>query len=101
LITLEEDRIPCRVSEPACGIGSIVFRPRATGCFVLASDVFDHGAVPSDGTFDYLATPMLQVEVIITNPPSRLAQRFLEKALGEVPYVALSGPHPIRHPLEK
>jgi len=39
---------------------------------------------------DYLSAQVpTGVEALVTNPPYKLAVRFAEKALGEVPYLAL------------
>jgi hypothetical protein len=90
LLVLEGDRMPRRLWDPACGMGHIVFPLQTSGRVVIASDIYDYGAVPSVGVFDYLTTPMLsEVEGVVTNPPYRQAQRFAEKALQEVDYVAL------------
>ena len=81
--------MPRRIYEPAAGTGGIVYPLQQSGRFVVASDIFDYEAVPGCATSDYLTTPLLrQVEGIITNPPFRLALKFLIKALSEVGYVA-------------
>lgn len=89
LIILEGDRLPRRLWEPAAGDGAIVRPLRETGRFVVASDIHDYGL---DGCAinDYLtAASPLGVQGIITNPPYKKALQFAEKALREVPYVAL------------
>ena len=68
------------VREPACGEGDMA-RPLAEyAARVIASDIQDlgHGEVE-----DYLFTPTQPVDWVITNPPFRLAQAFIEKALDE------------------
>jgi hypothetical protein len=48
---------------------------------VHASDIHDYGAgFPS---IDYLDTPMLQVDWVVTNPPFNAAEAFILKALAE------------------
>jgi hypothetical protein len=89
LIVLESGRIPLHVWEPAAGTGAIASVLRDAGHTVSCSDVFDHG-LPGCMIVDYLgAMPPLGARALITNPPFRLAERFLRKALGEVDYVAL------------
>jgi hypothetical protein len=90
LIALEGDRIPHRIWEPAAGSGAIVLPLRDAGHDVIASDVFDYGLLSACLIADYvLASVPPGVEGIITNPPFRQAQAFLQKALAEVAYVAL------------
>ena len=89
LIILENGRIPRQVLEPAAGTGAIVMPLRDAGHIVIASDIFDYG-LPGCLIMDYLTTTLsFGVEGIITNPPFRLAEKFLRKALSEVGYVAL------------
>jgi hypothetical protein len=67
-------------------------RPPAASCGfqVVASDIVDYGLPGCLVGVDYLkAARRPEVEAIVTNPPYRLAVRFAEKALREVPYVAL------------
>jgi hypothetical protein len=62
---------------------------RATGRFVVASDVHDYG-FEGCAIYDYLtADPPPGIQGIVTNPPYKRAQEFAEKALSEVDYVAL------------
>jgi len=90
LLILEGDHIPQRIAEPACGAGNIVFPLQQSGRFVVASDIHDYGLVAGADVFNYLTTPLpYLVDGLITNPPYRLAQKFAEKALAEVGYVAL------------
>jgi hypothetical protein len=91
LILLEADRIPQRIWEPAAGDGAIVLPLRASGRTVLASDIHDYG-LPGCRIVDYLSAPKMPaawVYGVVTNPPYSLAQEFAERALSEVPYVAL------------
>ena len=89
LILLEGDRMPRRIAEIAAGTGAIVYPLRESGRFVFASDVHDYG-LPGCRICDYRTLRLPQgIEGIVTNPPFRLAQAFLMKALQEVPYVAL------------
>ena len=88
LLTLEGDRLPRRLWEPAAGNGAIVHPLRATGRSVIASDIHDYG-LEGCALRDYLTTdPPPGIKGIVTNPPYRQALQFAEKALSEVPYVA-------------
>ncbi len=89
LILLEGDRLPRRIWEPAAGGGAIVIPLRASGRFVFASDIFDYG-LSGCALLDYRTTPVPHnIEGLVSNFPFRWAQLFLQKALPEVPYVAL------------
>jgi hypothetical protein len=91
---LKVEKIPEWVWEPACGPGSIVRALVAAGHNVLDSDLHDYGqyyktdflapdtSVPWHGCYEF--------ECIVTNPPYRLAQQFVEKALElKVPLVIM------------
>lgn len=68
----------CR--EPAANRGHMVRPLREYFASVDASDIFDYGAGFPQA--DYLFEPCLaQVGWTITNPPFRLAEQFIEKAL--------------------
>jgi hypothetical protein len=88
---LKVETIPRRVWEPACGPGSIVRALRASGRTVLATDTNDYG----QGTppIDFLTTKLSvsdDIDCILTNPPYRLAQKFIEHALDHrVPLVVM------------
>jgi hypothetical protein len=89
LLVVEGDRLPRRLHEPAAGYGAIVHPLRASGRHVVASDIHDYG-LPGCAIYDYLtAAAVFGIEGIVTNPPYKLAQQFLAKALGEAGYVAL------------
>ena len=76
--------------EPAAGDGAIVRPLQEAGFTVIASDIADYGLVGCSVGINYLEAPPLDdVEAIVTNPPFKLALRFAEKALSEVPYLAL------------
>lgn len=91
LIALEGDRLPQRLWGPAAGDGAIVHRSRAAGRTVLASDVHDYGLAECR-IVDYFAMPPPPpgwIDGIVTNPPFTAALAFAQKAIAEVPYVAL------------
>jgi hypothetical protein len=71
--------------DPAAGKGPIAQVLRDAGHAVICSDVVDHG-FPLHFIGDFLAqTKAPSCECIITNPPYRLAQQFVEHALTLVP----------------
>jgi hypothetical protein len=88
---LKVETIPRRVWEPACGPGSIVRVLRASGRTVLATDLHNYGQdIPP---IDFLTTKLSvsdDIDCILTNPPYRLAQKFVEHALDHrVPLVVM------------
>lgn len=87
LIRIESARIPRTIWEPACGDGAIVKPLLAAGYNVIATDLLDRGC--GTGGIDYLTAPVPSLaKGIITNPPYRIAQAFLTKAIRDVPYSA-------------
>jgi len=84
---LHIERLPQVVWEPAAGRGAIVAPLRAAGHGVVASDIADYGC--GYDLADFLAAPLPEgVQGIATNPPYKDAERFIRKAIGEVPYSA-------------
>jgi len=90
LLGIESGHLPRRILEPAAGDGAI-FRPlQAAGYTVIAFDIVYYGLIGCRVGINYLeAPPIAGVEGIVTNPPYKLALLFAEKALSEVPYLAL------------
>ena len=88
LLAIEAKRLPKLLWEPACGDGAIVIPLREAGYEVLASDLVDRGC-PDSGVLDFLKVRHASSHGIVTNPPYRLAQRFVEQALSLAPYVAM------------
>lgn len=88
---LAAEQIPHRVWEPACGPGAVVRELRAAGHDVVASDLVDYGCPGQYAGIDFLrmrAAPA-EVGVILTNPPFKNAQAFVEKALDLAPRVVM------------
>ena len=82
------EKLPQRIWEPACGPGSIVRVLRAAGHTVFASDLHDYGCGLSG--VDFLTTELKGfADCIVTNPPYRHAQQFVEKALELSPLVIM------------
>jgi hypothetical protein len=77
--------------EPACGPGAIVRVLRAFDYDVVATDIEDYGCPGARGGIDFLmqAQAPAGVKNIITNPPYRLANKFVRHALELVPRVAM------------
>jgi hypothetical protein len=91
LIALEGNRLPQKLWEPAAGDGAIVRRLCKTGRTVLASDIHDYG-LPGCRIVDFFAMPPPprgRIDGIVTNPPYKIALAFAQKAISEVPYVAM------------
>jgi len=75
---LAAERFEGLVWEPACGDGAICKVLEAHGYEVLATDLIDRGY--GQGGHDFLTSP-LTAPNIITNPPFKLAQEFVELSL--------------------
>lgn len=67
------------VWEPACGRGHMSRPLEEYFGQVMASDIHDYGF---GGVGDFLQPGDFSVDWIITNPPFRLAEQFVETALG-------------------
>jgi hypothetical protein len=87
---LRAEQVPLDVWECAAGRGAVVKVLRKAGHIVVASDIADHG-FPLDfrrDFFDVTEAPE-DVDSIVTNPPYKIAQQFVEHALDLVPRVYL------------
>lgn len=73
------ERFTSTVWECACGGGHLVNALRAHGYNVIASDIVDRGC-PSSYVYDFLLAEQCNYD-IITNPPYRYANEFVEHAL--------------------
>ena len=82
------EQLPHTIWEPACGPGNIVRVLRAAGYNVYASDLHKYEC-GLDG-IDFLTTDVVPpVDAIVTNPPYRYAQQFVERALELAPMVVM------------
>ena len=86
---------PRHIWDPAAGRrGNIVNVLRAGGHRVLASDLVDYGVPitpPAYYRVDFLMEHKLPdgVEIILTNPPFKLAEKFVAHALELCPFVVM------------
>src|ERR1700716_2494303 len=80
---LRHEQLPHRLWEPACGPGNIVKVLRAAGHEVIGSDLVDYGDPTHFYGRDFLMEQKAPdgCEAIITNPPYKLAEEFVAKAL--------------------
>lgn len=90
---LRVETLPHRIWEPACGPGAIVRELRAAGHTVFASDLIDYRSEHQDWTgWDFLLPAPEQpdgIQAIVTNPPFKLAQEFVARALEMAPLVVM------------
>jgi len=88
---LRVEKLPHHIWEPACGSGKIVGVLRAAGHTVWATDLVDYGCPNSEPRIDFLLErqTMIDVEAIVTNPPFKLAEQFVEHALKLCPRVVM------------
>ncbi|MBB4017625.1 hypothetical protein GGR16_002659 [Chelatococcus caeni] len=69
---------PRGVWEPACGDGALAEVLRKAGYAVTPTDLVDRGY--GKGGIDFLGTRSAWGAAIVTNPPFKLAQQFIEHA---------------------
>lgn len=84
MVTLGKPIHKARVWDPACNRGFMA-RPLAEAfCSVAASDIHDYGYAGHQKTADFLWPGSEQdlgdIDWVITNPPFRLADQFIERA---------------------
>jgi hypothetical protein len=79
---LKVEALPYKIWEPAAGRGAIVRVLRDAGHQVTASDIL-HYDFPLDFEADFFdrVRPPAGTELILTNPPYRLATEFVDHAL--------------------
>lgn len=88
---LRVEQLPKSIWEPAAGRGAIVDVLRASGHTVLASDLVDYGIELQLVSWDFLfeLQAPLGHTCIVTNPPFKLAEEFVEHALKLCPKVIM------------
>jgi hypothetical protein len=87
---LRVEKIRQLIWEPAAGKGAIVHVLRNHGHRVIASDINDYG-VGFPGGIDFLMERRAPdgVDTILTNPPYKLANEFVARALKLAPLVIM------------
>jgi hypothetical protein len=88
---LRVEQLPHRLWEPACGRGKIVDVLRAAGHQVVGSDLVDYGNPTHFYGRDFLMEYKIPdgCEAIVTNPPFKIAEQFVEHALHLCPRVVM------------
>lgn len=76
---LSVERFDGPVWEPACGDGAISRELRAAGYDVISTDLIDRGY--GEGNRDFLMEWLPLAPNIVTNPPFKLAEEFVDRAL--------------------
>lgn len=88
LIMRERTNIPAKVWEPACGDGAISKVLADDGWQVVSTDLVDRGF--GEARRDFLMEGKALADGIVTNPPFKLADAFIQHAIAlHVPYVAI------------
>ncbi len=84
-------KFPKRIWEPACGDGAMAKALGAHGHAVYATDLHDRGYGESGRDFLQVTDlyPKDYKIAIVTNPPFKLAEQFIRKALSLTPRVAM------------
>jgi hypothetical protein len=88
---LRVERLHHRIWEPCAGRGAIVDVLRAHGHEVLAADLIDYGIPGQAHGRDFLLERRAPdgIECLVTNPPFKLAQQFVQHALTLCPTVIM------------
>jgi hypothetical protein len=89
---LRVEPLPRVIWEPANGFGAITGVLRRAGHRVYASDLGDYGCPDADHGIDFLRqrTVPYGVQAVVTNPPFKLAEEFVQHALAlGVPMVVM------------
>ena len=87
---VKAENIDHNVWEPACGPGSIANTLEGYGHEVWRSDLVDYGQGGQIGVDFLMETrPPDGFHMIVTNPPFKLANQFVEKALELCPHVIM------------
>jgi hypothetical protein len=86
---MKVERLPLRIWEPCCGTGNIVEELRHAGHQVIATDLNARGC-PDSSIRDFLQPAVEFVgkaDAVVTNPPFRLAEKFITTGLERAPLV--------------
>jgi len=90
LLRVEGEYLPRQIWEPACGDGAIVIPLREAGYEVRATDLIGRGCPHSYAGLNFLKLGVCEDDWpgIVTNPPYKLVNEFVEVAMTKAPYVA-------------
>jgi hypothetical protein len=86
---LRVEKLPPVIWEPACGPGALVRVLRAPGHIVHARDLVDWGCPDSQARVDFLMERHAPCDTALTNPPFKLANKFVAHALDLCPRVIM------------
>lgn len=89
---LRIERLPSVIWEPCCGRGAIVRVLRGAGRRVISTDLVDYASPDQDHAGrDFLMETRAPdgIQAIVTNPPFKLAEEFVAKALELCPRVVM------------
>jgi len=88
---LRVEKLPPSIWEPAAGRGAIVDVLKRHGHIVLATDLVDYGRPLQLVGWDFLFEKQMPLghNCIVTNPPFKLAEEFVEHALQLCPKVVM------------
>ena len=87
---VKAENLPHNIWEPACGPGSIMQTLEGLGHRVWGSDLVDYGQPGLVGVDFLMETKApFGINCIVTNPPFKLAEQFVEKALELCPQVIM------------
>lgn len=87
---LAHETFPGPVLEPCAGAGHVVRELEAAGYSVLSNELYPQGGFEADLSRDFLdpsfhwpdfASPVRGCRAVVTNPPYRLAQEFVEQTI--------------------
>lgn len=79
---MKAEHLPKKIWEPACGPGAIVKVLRGAEHEVVATDLREYGCPDAVGNVDFLKTwDARGCDTIVTNPPFKIVNEFIEHAL--------------------
>jgi hypothetical protein len=81
--------LPKNIWEPAAGPGAIVKALRRGGHAVLATDIVEYPGLTDVRDFLTFSVAPVGIDAIVTNPPFKLAEEFVARALILCPQVIM------------
>jgi len=85
---LDVEPLPARIGEPAVGRGAIARVLESAGHEAIGTDLIGYGAGYLGG-IDFLQERVPRASCIVTNPPFRIADTFVARALDLAPTVIM------------